>query len=298
MSYNQMTPYRVTNDGQNLPVSWIKKETLAEAGAGDWLVFPQEAGCVEVTIDATAGCGYIQYTPDVESVLADETPGGITTWEQGEVASAIKSVFMFAGGAIRLVNQLGSVTMIVLAKKQGGSLAATALGVPTDAPATVDTAEDATARSMIALLKHMVNADLANYTALTTSKRAEVINGVETIRTGAQTIGAQQTFTAAYVDWGAEIPVAGYNKLMLLIDKIRGGADTGLKLQILGKHTGAGAAEYVLETDIALGDATGSIAISRPALLNNCIEYIQLQIKDDAGGTSTVEASSRYELAW
>ena len=128
MSYNQMTPYRVTNDGQNLPVSWIKKETLAEAGAGDWLVFPQEAGCVEVTIDATAGCGYIQYTPDVESVLADETPDGITTWEQGEVASAVKSVFMFAGGAIRLVNRLGSVTMIALAKKQGSAQIAEEIG--------------------------------------------------------------------------------------------------------------------------------------------------------------------------
>lgn len=134
-------------------------------------------------------------------------------------------------------------------------------------------------------------------TITTNSKRAEIINGLNTFRTGPQTIGAQQTFTAAYADWGAEIAVTNYNKLMLFIDKTIG-TSSGLKLQILGKHTGAAADEYVLETDIALGDATGYIAISRPALLNNCVEYIQLQIKDDAGGTGTVNAGSKYELAW
>jgi hypothetical protein len=137
-------------------------------------------------------------------------------------------------------------------------------------------------------------------TITTNSKRAEIINGLNTFRTGPQTIGAQKTFTTAYVDWGPEIAVTNYNKLMLFIDKTFDGADSGLKLQILGKHTGAAADEYVLETDIALGDATGYIAISRPALLNNCVEYIQLQIKadGDASPLSTVNAGSKYELAW
>lgn len=143
----------------------------------------------------------------------------------------------------------------------------------------------------------VVRGPYRGFTLGTNSFRQEVINGLNTFRTGPQTIGAQQTFTAAYADWGAEIAVTNYNKLMLFIDKTIG-TSSGLKLQILGKHTGAAAAEYVLETDIALGDATGYIAISRPALLNNCVEYIQLQIKDDAGGTGTVNAGSKYELAW
>lgn len=113
---------------------------------------------------------------------------------------------------------------------------------------------------------------------------------------GPTAIGAQQTFTAAYADWGGEISCLGYKNIGLYIDKTIG-TSTGLKLQILVKHTNAAADEYVLETDIALGDATGYIFLPRSTLMNTA-GYIQLQIKDDAGGTGTVNAGSRYIVSY
>lgn len=120
MSYQTMTPFRVSADGKNLPTAWVKKQTLTEAGYGDWIVFPQEAGSAEITLDASAGCGFVQYTNDVEAVLSGETPAGITIWERGEVRGEVASDFLFAGGAFRLVNRVGTITMVAIAK-QGGA---------------------------------------------------------------------------------------------------------------------------------------------------------------------------------
>lgn len=200
------------------------------------------------------------------------------------------------------VTPIGANVVQVVARRKAASHGAwydvpmTKIEITGAAPNYTITLDDATLVADDEIIV-VVRGPYRGFTMGTNSFRHEVINGLNTFRTGPQTIGAQQTFTAAYADWGAEIAVANYNKLMLFIDKTLG-TSTGLKLQILGKHTGAAADEYVLETDIALGDATGYIAISRAALLNNCVEYIQLQIKDNAGGTGTVNAGSKYELAW
>lgn len=139
------------------------------------------------------------------------------------------------------------------------------------------------------------------YVAVTNDSRVSVTNGLNTFRTGPQDIyaAADLTLTNAYQDWGGEIATTGFKGGAFMIDKTFGAGDAGLLLQILGKHTGAGAAEYVIETDIALGDASGSIAIVRSALTGNCFEYIQLQVKaTTAGNGSKVLKESKYELAY
>lgn len=122
MTATNMTVFRVTSDGKNLPVAWRAKETIATKSTGEWIIFPQEAGSAVLNFDASAGSGYVQFTDDVEAVLAGTTPAGIVNWSDGEIADAVKRSLCFAGGAVRQVNLRGTTVLTVIAKVGGFGL--------------------------------------------------------------------------------------------------------------------------------------------------------------------------------
>lgn len=97
----------------------------------------------------------------------------------------------------------------------------------------------------------------------------EVVNGVD--------IGVGD---GLWIDQGDEIDCRGYNVMTVWVD-LTVNDSTGNQIQLLSKHTAAGAQEYVLPTAADYQKVIGnaSINIVYTFDLDNAIPYIQMQTR-------------------
>jgi len=110
--------------------------------------------------------------------------------------------------------------------------------------------------------------------------------------------GIPQDFTASWVDLGAEIDCSGFNSLVLWVD-VDANDSVDMQIRALGKHTTAGADEYVFPiknpssgtvTEISpqyfefIEDSDNEYLI--PVEVDNLIGYVQFQIKAGTVGAT------------
>lgn len=90
------------------------EDILSAPGTGEWFLVPYKSASVVVSIDCTAGTGYIQTTNDLYDKIVDNTALA-QNWPWGTAAITREEVCEGAK-AIRLVCVSGTVRMTLLSR--------------------------------------------------------------------------------------------------------------------------------------------------------------------------------------
>lgn len=103
-------------DGVGLENAGFKfqyKETLAAAGAGEWIIFPRGAKGVTAILDATAGSGRLEATTSSREAVEAGTvdTAEIVPWPYGDLSAAKKEIRIHGVMAFRQVNIGGTTIM-------------------------------------------------------------------------------------------------------------------------------------------------------------------------------------------
>lgn len=99
--------------GENAGFKFQKKEVLAAAGAGTWIIYPRGAKGVSVILDASTGSGRIEATT---AARADVEAGTVATaeiavWPYGDLSAGKKEIRIHGVMAFRQVNISGTTTL-------------------------------------------------------------------------------------------------------------------------------------------------------------------------------------------